>query len=407
LSPGTAVRTSGAWWFLPIMFALGTVLPLLNEVARTGYAVADLSSAGIGLGYNGPLLAAMSAYTLRGNAELHRPLRGIRRGVSIMMMSRWPLLVGGPAAGCVAIMTSARTIPTDVHAWMLLLTFFSVLTCCAALGVAASWAFPAVASVPLAAGLSFAWINYLPATTSRKLHYITPPIDGFATTSQPAASAVIAVVLLSFTFVGGLGTLITITRWDRLARPMIAALVSALLVSACALSWAFLGWHSQKFNLLAAEPRSAPLTCTRVDQLQICLWPESLVLSEEVAEVATAMNVQVGRWGMPPISAVTSGPPQPDLAAVDATRGSTSDQLTASVALGYLGQRLGCQVSQGRAVEERVIALVMAIDGIAGLDRFVSQASLDAVGEQLVRPPHVVRAWFESGLPDIRCLPDR
>lgn len=405
MSIRAAFRFSGAWWFLPVMLAVGTVFPMMNNVIVVGYPTGDLSIAGTGLGYNGPLLAAVAAYAWRGWAPFHRPLRTTRSGPLVLMTSGWPLLVGGPLVGCLAIVGAARSLPNDRASWVLLSLFFVVLLCCAMLGVAFSWALPAVLSVPIAAGATFVWINYLAATNSPRLHHLTPPINGFATVSQPATSAVVAVMLLSLTVIAGLVLVLALTRWDRQRRLVNGALVAAVLAAACALAWSSLSWSSQRLNLLAAEPRTTPLQCADHGEVEVCLWPESASRSDEVAAAAIRVNSELRDWALPEILRVSAGPATAGVTGVDATPGSSTPELTLSLARGYLSQRLGCEVIGDRETDQRVTLLAVAVTGPDALEPLVAPDTLAQATQQLLKPPTEIRHWFEAGLSAMRCFP--
>lgn len=392
----------GAWWFLPVMLALGTLMPLLNNVPRTGYAVADLSSAGIGLAYNAPLLAAATAYAYRGWAKYHRTIRSVRSGPSILVQGGWPLLLGGPVTGCVAVMSAAWTIPTDAPSLVLLLTFFVVLLCSAVLGAALSWATPVVLSVPLASIVCFVWVNYLPVTDSRKLHNLTPTIDGFATSSQLATSAAVGLVVVSLTVVVGFLVLLTSRRWDRLPRPVATLLVAVVLAGAGAAGWGSLHFTSQPLNLLAAEPRSSALACTDQAELRVCLWPENAARGAVVAELAVKLNGPLSDWGQPTIIHVSEGHTQPDAAGVDAGVGSTDDDLIASLASGYLDQRRGCEVTLSRKTDNLAALLLLAADASTARD-VIPEELLAAATDRLARPSAEIRAWYEAEIRKLSC----
>lgn len=389
------------------MLAIGMAFPMLNNGVRVGYPTGDLSIAGTGLSYNGPLLAAMSAFACRGWATFHRPLRSTRSGARILITNGWPLVVGGPLVGCLAVLGAARSLPNDQSSWVLLSLFWVVLVCCAMLGVGFSWALPAVLSVPIAAGATFMWINYLTTTGSAKLHNLSPPINGFATVSQPATSAVIAVALLSVTVIAGLVLVLALTQWDRQPRLLNGALVAAVLTVACALAWSSLGWSSQRLNLLAAEPRTTPLHCADHRKVEVCLWPENASRSDEVATAAARMNSKLRQWALPEInrvSATTGGTGATGVTGVDATAGSSAPELSLSLALGYMSQQRGCEVADGRETGQRVALLAQAVTSADTLEPFTVPDTLTKATEQLSKTPTEIRHWLEDGLADARCV---
>lgn len=388
------------------MLAIGTALPVLDEVPMTGYAVADLSGAGIGLAYSAPLLAAMSSYATRGWADVHKPLRSRRRGSTVVAAGFWPLLVGGPVVGCLAICISARTVPDTRVAWLLLLTFFAVLCAAALLGVGLSWALPVVIAVPTAAVFGFMWINYLPASSSRELHQLTPMIDGFATTSQPSRTAVASIFVLSGALVLGVLLALALTRWEGVPRFLAAAAVVMTVALACAAGWVVVTRSSQPLNLLAAEPRSTSLACAMEDGIEVCVWPEDAGRRGELGRSAARLNEQLRAWKQPLISTLTVRPEKPNGVSVDASRGLGHVEMTLSMAHGYVDQRADCPVPLSRDTEELVLALAIATSpDDSGLADYVDAKGLQAARSRLAQPTSGVAAWFQAAVSDLQCSP--
>lgn len=405
MTPRAALRSTGAWWFLPVLLAIGTVFPALNGVAVTGYAAGDLSAAGTGLSYGGPLLAGMCAYTWSGWTQFHRPLRSLRGGPATLLMRGWPLLIGGPLVGCIAVAATARTVPSDQQSWTVMSLFLLTLLACGMLGAAMAGALPVVLAVPLAAGLTFVWINYLVATPSPRLHQLAPPILGFATSSQPALSAVLAVALLSSTVVVGSLVLLSVTPWDRSPPVVNAALLATVVVSAVGLAWWSSSWPGQRHNLMAAEPRTTSLHCETYDQVEVCLWPESADKADDVAVVAGRMNAQVEGWDLPPIGAVSARSAALGVTSVDATPGIGLASMTLSLAAGYLNERVGCEIAGSEETFLREVVLAAAVSGAGVLEGEVDPDTLAAANQLLTLPSSELGDWFESGLSEIRCRP--
>jgi hypothetical protein len=405
LTPRAALRSTGAWWFLPVLLAIGTVFPALNGVAVTGYAAGDLSAAGTGLSYGGPLLAGMSAYAWSGWTQFHRPLRSLRSGPATLAIRGWPLLIGGPLVGCMAVAATARAVPSDLQSWTVMSLFLLTLLACGMLGAAMAGALPVVLAVPLAAGLTFVWINYLVATPSPRLHQLAPPILGFATSSQPALSAVLAVAVLSSTVVVGTLVLLSVTPWDRSPRVVNAALLATVVVAAVGLAWWSSSWPAQRHNLLAAEPRTTSLHCETHDQVEVCLWPESADMADDVAAVAGRMNAQVEGWGLPPIAEVSARSAAPGVASVDATPGIGLASMTLSLAEGYLKERVGCEIAVNEETFLREVVLAAAVSDAGVLEAQVDLDTLAAADQRLALPSSELGDWFASGLTEIRCRP--
>lgn len=400
-----AFRVTGAWWFLPLMLVLGTALPLLNEVTQSGYGVADLSGAGIGLAYNVPLLAAVTAYAAKGWAQTHAPLRARRRGL-IVTRGLWPLLIGGPVVGCVTVCSVARTVPATWPAWALMATYFAVLAAGSVLGLAMSWALPVVVAVPSAALLCFAWMNYPPATSSRELHQLTPMIDGFAMSAQPSRTAVAAILAVSGVMTCGVLLIFVATRWEYAPRWLAAPTVLMILLLASFTGWQIVAASSQPLNLMAAEPRSSPLTCARDDAVEICLWPESRDQLEAVGQSADRLNGPLAAWGQPTIDYVTVRPRGSRDVSVDVSRGLDQAGLAMSLAAGYIDHRVGCVARPDRGMQDMV--LVLALASGARVENLADRANPDTLKRATTRfaqSSDQTSMWINKGIERATCRP--
>jgi hypothetical protein len=406
----TAERSSGALWFVAVIFALGTVFPSNNGFLPSGYVASDISAAGIGLAYNGPLLAGFAAFWGRGRARFHRTLRSDRSGLACLFGLGWPILIGGPIAGVAAVLVTARTIPTDMVSWELLAMEFAVLLACGSLGIVLSWALPVVIAVPASVVACFIWINYLPATNSALLHNMSPPVDGFAQASEPATPGLLAVLILTLGICVGAGACVGRRRWDR--TPRLLAVPIALIVPALAvaLSAASLMSSRDSLNLLVAQQRMTPLICSDHQGIEVCLWPEGTERAKEIAALAVTINESLDTWGLPAITAIGQGGQVSGAVEVETLASTSAVGMQYSISLGYLRQQLGCQDAGGPAVEERVALLAMASG--------VPQQSLAAnFTPELLRvvtdvlqdpsPPNKVGHWYMDGLSKIRCVSAR
>ena len=402
-----AIRSSGALWFVPVLFALGTVMPILNDVVRSGYAVSDVSSAGIALGYLSPLLAGFAAFWFHGRARFHRTLRSTRSGLGTLLAGGWPVLVGGPVAGCAAVLVTARTVPTDVVAWQLLAVYLAVLTASALIGVAATWAMPVVLAVPSATALCFWWINYLPASDRPLLHHLSPTIDGFSPSNRPAVSGIVAVLIVSAVVMVGVVACVGRRSWDRTPRLVAVPAALATPVVAASLGVAYLLTSPTTLSLMVTEPRTTSLTCSTQQGVDVCLWPEGLDRAGEVADVVTSLNRSLQVWGLPQIREVGQGGLRPGAVEVAASPRTSRTGLHLSLAAGYLEQQKGCEVDAGRAFYERVALLSLASGvPVADVADEVSPEALETAGAALRdTPPGRLGRWYVDGLSDVRCTP--
>lgn len=402
-----ALRSSGGLWFLPVLFALGTIMPASGYLPHSGYDVADISAAGIAIAYSGPLLAGFTAFWFRGRATFHRPMRTTRHGASVLLAGGWPLLVAGPIVGAVAVLVTARTLPTDGVAWQLLGVFVAVLAACALLGALAAWALPAVVAVPVSTMACFAWINYLPATDSPLLHHMSPTIDGFATTARPASSGLVAVLVLSAVL--ATGTLLCLGRrtWDRTPRVLTVPLLLVVSGVAVLLSAGSLQGASASLNLTVTETRTTPLTCSTDAGVEVCLWPEMTERASDVAAGVESVNAVLRRWDQDEITHVGQGAGRSPEALDFRGDGLSETTTMLTLALGYVElSRSPCESGGGEAVAELVAVLARA-SGIptSELTGEFSHDTLEAADDVLADEDPAIGAWFTERLEQVRCSP--
>ena len=102
---------------------------------------------------------------------------------------------------------------------------------------------------------------------------------------------------------------------------------------------------------------------------------------------------------------MSAGPATAGVTGVDATPGSSTPELTLSLARGYVSQRLGCEVIGDRESDQRVTLLAVAVAGPDALEPLVAPDTLARATQQLSKPPTEIRHWFEAGLAAMRCFP--
>lgn len=407
MRPTTAMRWSGAYLALPVLFALTSVVGA-GSGELTGYASGDLASTGLALYLVGPLLAAMSALRFRTFSRSLRVLRTGRRGLGVVGAAFWPLLLGGPASICAGVVVAARAVPNDGPSLVLLTVFAVTAIACALTGVVCSWALPVAAAVPVAAGAWYAWLAYVPADGGVLLQNLDPTFAACCSQSmQPAADALAGGLALAGAMSLGYLGLLWPRCWAHRRRPVVALSTVVVVVAALGAGTAVVRAFDSAPTLQSVEPRTTELVCRTRSSLEICMWPEQAVRAGEVGAEARATNRVLARWGLAPITAISQRPTDPRGVAVNADRHMTPHDLQYSMADGYVDSVAGCRGSYGRWTTERVVMILIGAGrSQEDLGREVELPAVAAAAARLHRLEHsagAMRAWFKGDRRSIRC----
>ena len=342
----SAIRSTGAYWFLPALFAASCVIAATTTV-RTGYATSDIASASYALYIGGPLTAGFVAARCQGFTRFLRTLRARRTGISAAYAAWWGLLVGAPVAVCLAVVSTARALPTDAASWSLLLVDFMTVMAC---GLAFAWALPIVVAVPMA-----------PSQWARAPRLVVAP-------------AVALVLAASF----GLGSMVALASPGRL-------------------------------TIQAVQPRTTGLDCSTEGRMRVCLWPENTDRARELADRADDLSDALRRWHLETIVSLTQAGRDKNAVSVSAGRQLSADDIRYTVAAGYVDHVAGCEGAFGPLRDERVALLMLgAGDSPQEVSRRFDPAVSQAAQTELSSAegaPEAIRAWFMGGIASIRCGP--
>lgn len=409
MRPLTALRWTGSSWFLPALFAVSCLVGASDTIV-TGYATADIASSSYALYIAGPVTAGYVAARFGTFPRFARPLRSRRSGLRVTFATWWPMLAGAPLVVCAAVLTTARSLPTDRWALSLLLIDFLTVMACAMLGLGFAWALPVVVAVPAVTVLWFLWLAYGPSTSDVLLHNLGPTFAACCDTdARPATVAIEA----SLTVVGvtclGVAVLLVPRRWASRSRLALAPIVLLLFPLGLGAGALLAQSSPAGLTLAALQPRTTPLQCQRLERVSVCLWPESRGRAHDLAAIASTTNPDLERWRLPPIDAITQS--NRDSRAVSVQTGDqlTRDDLRYSLAAGYVDRQAGCVGGAGSERDERV-ALVSLAAGLTHGDlvaRFGSRIAGVAQErwERAASSPTRIRAWFVAGLSTVRCGP--
>lgn len=410
MTPIRATVRSGAAWFLPLVFALACLFAAPSTI-RSGYPAGDIAQSSIGLYIAAPMTAAFVALQYRGFTQLVRPLRLRRSGLLVVLRAWWPLLLGGPATLCIAVVVTAGAVPNDSASWSLILIAFMTVLAAALTGLACAWALPAVIAIPTVAVGWFAWVSYGPASTNLVVHNLTSTFGCCNSNVRPASVAVRATLLMLGVISVGIGCLLASSRSVRIPRPLIATTLTILLAAGLATGVATLRISGQRLNLTATEPRTSPLACRTEQGLEVCLWPENRARAVALAAAVSQLNPALTRLGMPPVRGVTQAHRDSGAVNVQAGKGISEQAMRLGIAVGYVELQSHCREAIGPAWDQ-VAALVALLTGLRP-EEVAARLDPEAVtkAEQALTrgqdSPGAVEAWFLGNLGKVQCAPSR
>lgn len=405
----SALRTSGALWFIPFAFGLES-LYIRNESVFSGYLQSDYADAAtFGVYPVGPLLAALAALKFRGTRRYHLSAPRARSGSIILLRSFAPLLIGGGLAVVAAMALSVQAWPRDMRTLAILGVAFMTIIACGMVGIAAARLLPTVAAVPLVAGVTFWWIAITPTQNDALLAHLSPDMPCCAIDAQLSTTYLVGYgLLVTGVAVGLFGTFVG-RGWSAV-RCGPAAFVTVIVIAASVgASASIVRASDTPANRVTTEARTTALKCEKVDELSVCVWPEQTRVAGPAAEQIERLNTHLASWRLPRVSGVRQQrphrgeielrTPSPTFAGIDEVR--------LFIAAGYVAREAEC--SEGlhgdRPADERVAALMLAM-GTAPSAPVLSDIPPVAVRSAqiaLAMTDENFEAWFREALDDVSC----
>lgn len=400
-----AARMSGAWWFVPLVFALQSLV-LHSEVTPTGYVQSDYAQAAtFGLYPSSPLLAAVAALCFRGFRRFHLDAPQARRFVVVRAFV--PLVGGSATAVVVTMVLRVQRVPEDSRTWGVLALVFLVVLACGTWGLAMARIFPTVLAVPLAAAAPLWWITVTPSLEGGVARHLAPEVLCCRVDSQLSPGYLVGLGSLAVLLVVGLGVQFVPRSWSAL--PAVASLGVVLAATAVAtgIGVALVRLQATPTPTSIAEVRTTALACSTRDSLPVCLWPEQAPDHELVASEIQRLNGWLRARDMPPVAGVDQRAPASGRIALR-TAGTDLDdvdELRILIAAAYVAREAGCPGGlRGDGVaDERVAALAIAMGWrFAGHDEF-PPAAVEVAVRRTTDDAVRFDGWFRSDLDQVHC----
>lgn len=348
MTPRSALRVTGAWWFVPLVLASSVYLSLSNTSGIGDYPVNRLAAASFQVAYTGPLTAAYVAFAFERRTRLLVDMRPVRSGVVVAARTWGWVLLGAPLASATGMLVATGLVPRRPAEWDVLVVTVAAALACSGVGVLFGRALPPVVAVPGAAVITFAFLALPDAGLDVLLRNLDSDFGGCCAPDQQPATAMVtgSLAVTSVVVVGAVVALVAPT-WRRRRRLVSAVLACAVLAiaagSGVVVARTVAASSGQPLTLLGVQRRSDPLTCSRVPDVEVCVWPEHTPYAADVERALTTLNVQLSSQGIPTIARASEDPE--DRSAVQLSPGATplgADVLTYSLVSGYPRSLSGC-----------------------------------------------------------------
>ena len=402
MSPLAVLRISGAQLMVPCIFALGVWVALSNAGdSATGYSVNNLAVASGQLVLTGPLVAAYLAYRVPGLFTLLRTARPTRSPVSVLGVLSAPVLLGGPVAGTLAMVSATRVLPRSTADWQVVGVTFAAGVACASFGALVALVIPRFLAIPLVAAATFAWI----AIPGSRLEIVPRNLNsGFVACcsddQQPAVAMVLGSAALDLVLVLGCLFLLWQTAKQRIGRLALAAGLVVVIGAAAALGTASAASAPGKLSLLAVEARSSKLTCAQQGYYRVCVWPENRARVGRSFAALRNFDAALLRAGLPGAPSVSErpGPGSDALQATAAARASIED-LRFSLVVGYVERASTCGGLRAPHSPSTAVAAVALASGMTPTelaDQGASPRTVTAAQTVVDLSPSALGAWFHD-----------
>lgn len=396
----TALRLTGAVWFVPLTFAVCVYLAVSDPdyAYRAGYVTADLASASRAVAFAGPLLAAFVALKFRSFSRIVSELRPRRSGV-IAVMGVWGwLLLGSPLAVVLGILSATQSLPADAAGWEILLVVFTTALACGSLGLAVSRVVTPVIAIPGVALGTFAWLALPAAGTNVVLRNINSAFVGCCTPSEvPARPMVVGSMALVSTVIFGCWVMLVPRWWSRQPRLLLAGMAVATLASALRVGVATAEKAGDPLTLLAVQQRSTPLTCRAEAGIRACAWPEEAARLPEVLDAIRTLNAGLDKVGLAPVTEATENVISPQSIEFGAPPQARQSDILFTLILSYVSRETTCSQTQPPHNNFRAYAFVGLLSGLKESDlanRGITGSSIQAAARAVQMDVSDARDWF-------------
>lgn len=394
MTPVAALRWSGAFWLIPVLFALGVFVATSYPSSELGYGAAQYASASRCVILVGPALAVAGAYLGAPLSRFFSTRPSARPRVIAYVVAMWPVLFLGPAAGILAMMWAVRDLPADARTWVIGWVVFVTLIACGTTGILVGRVLGPVVSIPIVALGWFSWLALPGGGSSVLLRNLNSSFVGCCTADQrPAGAMLIGSLMLTMILI--IGTAVSLTRWT--SRPHLVGGLILTFTTALAGGGAMANLVGKPLNLLAVEQRTSETTCQESQQIEVCVWPEHEPYLRLLLPVLADGRAKLEAAGLD-VPARFNEQSEPRAAEITVSAGSTEVSTRLSMAQGLLPPADQCFRSGVGSEYDRAVAWLALTIGATPDDLSFSvseQALVEAQAVTLQSDDEQLR-WFNA-----------
>lgn len=377
MSALTAVRQTGAAWFVPVTFIVSTLLALSGLGDRTHYFVADLAAATVNTVYIvAPVTATFVAFRAEGFARAVASLGPVRTVLHVVLHVWWPLLLGVPVAFALGVLAALRLLPADSMGWSMLAVYVATVTAAGGFGFVLGQALPSVVALPVAFVASYVWTSFPTATGNLTLHQVDGTFTGCCSTDTvPTWLTVVASGVLLLVALVGFATVAHAA--GRGLGVFAAAGIPTVLALALGAGAAVAQSSSDELDLMPVTDRTTPQVCRQDTHVRVCVWPESRDRIRLALEEASRLRSAMTAAGLPDVDRFSESYDPLNQVPITLAAYLSDAEARDQMASGYAWHVHACLTGDPDA--SPTMAANMAVRLLAGVDRAKVAGSTDSV----------------------------
>lgn len=397
-------------WAVPIEFLVAVSTGVRSVPFDSGYQVAYFASTSSLLIVVAPLHLMFAGLVFRRVPAIVRDLRSVRSFTVVGLVPMFPLLLGGPLSGALAMVIVWGGLPSSWQAWSIVGVVSVTLLAAGLVGVGLAWSLPSFAALPLGAIGCFSWLAFPGSYEVVLLRHLNSGFVGCcANSTEPAPAMIWGSAALGLTVcIGVIGLFVWSSRVPLASGIVLLGLIATLGLGFVT-SVAAVRQH-EPLTLLAVRDRTSPVSCSSGDEPRVCVWPENESRLGTVASVSAtfADGLAVGGLRVPATISERGSTNGKTIQFVAASY-VTDEDMRYSMAVGYVDLLASCGRTYEPIPYELAISYVALAGGISesALERRVATRSVVAEAQSArAAGAQQQPLWLSSLIESSRCRAD-